>query len=95
MDHCREGGDGDGDGGEVGGGDGDNGCDDGSFGRAPAPPEERREAPSSFFTSIPLGGKRFPPLVHGVHGTRRARPTVEIGSFLWQYFSGFSLDAEI
>ena len=43
---------------------------DGSPGGTPAPPEERGESPppSSSCLASPLDGRRFSPLVHGLHG---------------------------
>ena len=46
-------------------------CHDPCPGGAPVPPGERgREPPSFFFffLVLPLDGRRFPPLVHGLHG---------------------------
>ena len=44
---------------------------DACAGGVPAPPGERgREPPSFFFIlGLPLGGRRVPPLVHGLHGS--------------------------
>jgi hypothetical protein len=51
-------------------------------GGVPAPPGERgREPPSFFFfLGLPLDGRRFSPLVLGLHGTRRGGSPSEIGS---------------
>ena len=44
-------------------------------GGTPAPPGEREREPPSFFffLSLPLDGRRVPPLVHGLHGGSGAR----------------------
>ena len=60
------------DGGEVVGVDR---CHDDCPGGVPVPPGERgREPPSFFFffLGLPLDGRRVYPLVHGLHGSRRA-----------------------
>ena len=57
-------------------------CHDPCPGGTPAPPGEREREPPSFFffLSLPLDGRRVPPMVHGLHGCggARAPPRLEL-----------------
>lgn len=79
MDHCIDEGFGNGHGREV---DEDNGGDDDSPDDVSASLDERRKGPplSSSSLVFPLDGRKFSPLVLGVHGLRRTRASSEIGS---------------